>query len=318
MLGQVGSVWVVVVGLAVAFAPLPGLRTLNSVTDARQFLQTLWQVEAAALALSLAIVIFAFQAIYATRLRGSLRQFAEETGLFPIFYVGASSLALDAEVLLGGGHDAPAGWAATWAVIWGGANLVLLALLFVLTLRAVEPAALRQGRVKRARREARDAAEEIILERLAARLAEGECQRIGLGFSPMLAPRPSATAVPLQPRRAGRVVDVRMRRLRHSAATAAFLEMARPVLTTTIGEAVAARSTLMWLEPLLLRQVPRLAHSFRIGRVLRAGLRDSIEQLHEEALEAIRAGAPGRYRDVAHVYREMLLGAEEAWAPYRG
>jgi hypothetical protein len=85
LLGEVGSVWIVPLAAGAAYAPIPGLRTLSSASDAGQFLQVLWQVEAAALALSLAIVIFAFQAVYATRLRGSLRQFAEETGLFPIF-----------------------------------------------------------------------------------------------------------------------------------------------------------------------------------------------------------------------------------------
>jgi hypothetical protein len=278
----------------------------------------LWQVEAAAFALSLAIVIFAFQAIYATRLRGSLRQFAEETYLFPIFYVGAASLGLDALVLLGAGSGAPRGWAATWAALWGAINLILLALLFVLTLRAVEPAAVRRGRIERGRREARAAAEEVIVERVAARILQSECNRVGLVYSPLFPPKPSPGDVVVRPRRAGRVMDITLRPLRRVAKTAARFHASQPRLTAELGSAVDDSSTLMRVDPVALHiPATHLSRAFRIGRVLRASLPESIEQLHEEALEAIAAGSPKRYRDVADAYREMLLGAEEAWAPFR-
>ena len=307
----------VAVAFGGAYLPLRGgVAALESESDSRQFLEALWQVEAAALALSLAIVIFAFQAVYTVRLRGSLHQFAEDTLLFPIFYVGASALALDAVVLLGLGHDAPAGWAATWCAVWGGVNLVLLAVLFVRTLKAVEPTALRDGRISRARREGRQIAEETIVERLAFHLLNSECESLGLDLSPFL-PSQSRTAVAIYPRRPGRVVDIRLRRLRRLARYSTRFQLAPPVVVATIGAAVGGSKALLWLDPVLPRLVPRLARSFRIGRVARARLYESIDQLHEEGLDAIRAGAPARYRDVALAYQEMLLGAEEAWAPYR-
>jgi hypothetical protein len=140
-LGEIASLFTLgALSLGVAFLPWGvSLRPLRDEETARTYLQVLWQVEAAMLALSLAVIIFVFQAVYASRLRGSLRSFAEAVGLFPIIYVGVTGLALTGMVLLGGGRAAPGGWAATWAIVWAAGTLALLASLFVRTLRAIDP-----------------------------------------------------------------------------------------------------------------------------------------------------------------------------------
>ncbi len=65
------------------------------------FLGILWQVQGAALGLSLAVVLFAFQSVHGNRHGVPLRAFAEETWLFPIFYAGLIGLVLDSDE-----HDA--------------------------------------------------------------------------------------------------------------------------------------------------------------------------------------------------------------------
>src|SRR5215210_3811489 len=105
--------------VGIAFIPLPwSLSPLQDSDSAEDYLQVLWQVQAAALALSLAVVIFIFEAVYSTRPRPSLRGLAEQIRLPAIFYSGLYGLTLTGLVLLGARQDAPGGWAATWAVIW--------------------------------------------------------------------------------------------------------------------------------------------------------------------------------------------------------
>ena len=116
--------------------PVPwGFRRFEDPSRAESFLQALWHVQGATLAIALAVVIFVFQAVYASRQSGSLRQFAEETGIFPIFFFGVYAVVLDGVVLLGGGYGAPGGWAATWATMWAVIEGGLLVVLFVSTIR---------------------------------------------------------------------------------------------------------------------------------------------------------------------------------------
>src|SRR5205823_1466119 len=59
------------------FLPIgTALRSLSSETRAVRFLEAAWQVQGAALGLSLAVVLFVFQSAYGSRLGGRLREFA--------------------------------------------------------------------------------------------------------------------------------------------------------------------------------------------------------------------------------------------------
>ena len=61
-----------VVGVGVLFIPLDiGFGAFADETSARDFLSTLWQVEGAAIALTLTLILVAFEAMWRGRFRGS-------------------------------------------------------------------------------------------------------------------------------------------------------------------------------------------------------------------------------------------------------
>jgi hypothetical protein len=104
---------------SIGFAFVATGLSVNPLDDekrATSILQILWQVEAAALALLLAVVIFILQAAYSPRPRPPLRGLAEAIRLPAIFYAGVYGLVLTGMDLMGAGDGAPAGWPATWAV----------------------------------------------------------------------------------------------------------------------------------------------------------------------------------------------------------
>jgi|SRR5215203_754933 len=105
-------VWILLVGLAGLLAGwylvsdeirlwqlhIP-LSLFNNPSDAAEFLRTLWQVEASVLALSITVIIFAFEAV-SSRHNIKLYEFAKDVHLFPVFYVGVVGLIVDGLILL--------------------------------------------------------------------------------------------------------------------------------------------------------------------------------------------------------------------------
>jgi len=130
-----------------------GLTLFDSKPEAAEFIRTLWQVEGAVLALSITVIVFAFQAIGSSRYGASLYEFAQDTKIFPVFYWGVVGLVVDGLVLLGIGKGAPAGGAGTWAVAVSFSSLPLVALVFSGTILALDPARLHDRRVRRLRQE---------------------------------------------------------------------------------------------------------------------------------------------------------------------
>jgi hypothetical protein len=119
-----------VAGLLVIPAPYnPCFGPFRSSTHADEFLRTMWQVEAGALALSLTVIVFAVQS-YAAAVRGrygaSLRRFIRASRLEVIYQLGVLALVTDGAVLVGYGHDGTAGWAGLCAT---GLSLLSVALL---------------------------------------------------------------------------------------------------------------------------------------------------------------------------------------------
>lgn len=78
-----------------------GLTLFDSKPEAAEFIRTLWQVEGAVLALSITVIVFAFQAIGSSRYGASLHEFAQDTNIYPVFYWGIVGLVIDGLVLLG-------------------------------------------------------------------------------------------------------------------------------------------------------------------------------------------------------------------------
>lgn len=314
--------WLFLLAFGIPFLPIPW--SLGRFADptahpakSESFLQALWQVEGVTLAMAIAVVVFVFQAVYASRLGGSLRQFAEDTGLFGIFYVGVYGVGLDGLVLLGGGHSAPGGWAATWATIWGAVDGALLILLFVSTIHAIEPGAMHRRRLARARREIERETEALILRRISMNLLKSYCEANGIEFVAAFGSAPTRTAVAITPRRAGEIRDVRLWRLRKLGAAARKLNQPPPRLRGYLDIAVAEDTELLWAEPAVVKQVRRVGRIFRIGRRQRErAFRATIEQLHDEATRVIANPTPGAYEDILETYSEMLLALPATWARY--
>jgi hypothetical protein len=191
--------WILLVGL-VGLYLLPSevqffhlrrsLSFFDDPTEASAFLQTLWQVEAAVLALSITVIVFAFQAVSISGYNIKLYEFAQDIHLFPVLYVGIVGLVVGALVLLGFGNGAPAGGASSWAIIVSGSSFPLLALLFTNTVHALDPDELHRRRLVRIREEVSRAVEREIFERIALNLLESRCQAAGIELQPFLAGSP--------------------------------------------------------------------------------------------------------------------------------
>jgi hypothetical protein len=279
------------------------------------FLQALWQVEAATVALTITIVLFVFQ-VFSSRSASSVHEFAEETGFFPIFFAGLSSIGLTGVVLLGHGHGGAGGWAGVWATIWSGVGLALVALLFVTALQVIDVAKLKNRRIARARQQVDAVVENVILERVAYHVLDEECKRAGVEFGWLGDNRDERK--PQRVRRPGRVHDINMRTLGRAGAEARQGRLLKPRLAVKIGDRVGGETEWLAVQPVLLTLVPALGRTLRIrkGSGTDEQLRQTLEELHEEALAAIAAPAPVRYREIVDAYTDIVTRLPEAWSRF--
>lgn len=310
--------WLLVVMFGAVWLPIPwGFSLFEKPQRTEAFLQALWQVEGATLAISITVVVFVFQAVYASRLRGSLRQFAQETFLFPIFFAGVYAIGLVGLVLLGGGYGAPGGWAATWVAVTGGLLGVLLIFLFISTISAIEPRALHKRRLARARREIERETERIILQRIATNLLGRFCADHGIEFSPGYAVTPSRTAVGVRPEVAGEVQDIKLRPLRRLGKAAEVLKLPKPRLRAYPDERVSEALDVFWAEPRVLSYVPEYMSVVKVGKSDgERAFKATIKQLHDEATTLIANPVPGEYGDILDVYEDMVVALPTTWAEY--
>lgn len=292
-----------------ALLPVGAALRLHNVAG---FLEVLWQVEAATVALTITIVLFVFQ-VFSSRSSSSVHEFAEETGFFPIFYAGLSSIALTGAVLVGYGHGGTTGWAGVWATIWSSVGLLLVAALFVTSLQAIDAGKLKNRRVDRARRQVDKVVENVILERVAYHVLVEECKRAGIEFG-WLGSRTDARQRQ-RVRRVGRVHDINLRTLRRAGAEAREGQLLQPQLAVKMGDRVGADTEWLTVQPVLLTLRPALTRTLKIrkGGSTDELLRQTLDELHEEALAAIAAPAPARYRDIVDAYTDIVARLPEAW-----
>lgn len=312
--GAPAVVWLAAVALGFLWLPwVPGLSALKD--SPGSLLQALWQVEGAALGLSLAVVLFAFQAVYGQRRAATLGEFAEETWLFPIFYVGLLGLVIDGVVLLGGGRGARGGWAATWAVVWAVATALSLAWLFVRTVRALEPAELQALRLRRIGHAVRREVEDLIFRRIALDQLHRFLAAVEVD-SPLLLGSAQRDMIAVAARREGEISDIKLHWLARAAAHADRLELKKPQVRVQIGDYVRVGTQVAWLDQQEVRRARRLSRAFRIRRRSEREFRRTLDDLHEEALRAIEAPSPTTYAEIADLYQHIFLALPETWARY--
>jgi hypothetical protein len=308
------AVWV-----GLLFVPFPNdWNPFAKAEEAEGFLRTLWQVDAAALALSLAIIVFAVQAYRSANQEryGALRRYIRAAWLQEGYEQGVVALLVTGVVLLGAGHGGVAGSAGAVA------GFACFASIFVLP--PLLNAALRTSR--------RDFLREEREERLAAAVSEQVDREVeALHGTSLLTDLAAAEPLELDPYAVGRreqevnavvagmvgsVTDINLRRLIHLARRTQA--SGGVTLTTRLYEYVGSDSKLLLVptapghQAKLARRVVKL----RRGRWRDETLRHYLKDLEEEAVAAIRAGVPGTFESVGDAYVETLMEFPRSWARY--
>lgn len=292
--------------MAATFLPswhvdIPPLDDPKAATD---YLETLWQVLAAAVGISIALIAFVFEAFLGggeRRHGGTLREFASDTWLLAAIDLAAASLIAVGVVLQGNLRDAPAGWAGAMAILFSGAALIsLLMLLPRRILGVIDPEHLRRMRSQRMNETVEHALHEQLVGQIGEHLVSLKVRvRRGLRAS---------TDGAVRSRRDGYVYDVRVDRLERAARrTGGTVE-----LLVAVGDEVQAGQTLVSLPASSGRLQRRLARrSVRVRRRTRLhtahALDRTLDRLAQQGRDAIRARQEAEWREIADLYRDILV-----------
>lgn len=286
--------------------------------EAENFLRTLWQVDAAALALSLAIIVFAVQAYRSANEEryGDLRRTIRAIGLQAGYEQGVLALLVTGVVLLGAGHGGPAGSAGTVAGLACFVSILVLPPLLNRALQATRKGFLREkreGGLTGAVREQVDRqVEGLHGTALLTELAEAE----PLALDPYAVARGEQPVNAAVAHASGFVADINLRRL---------IRLARRtrddggITLTTRLYAYVGTDTRLLLVPAAAGDHSRLAGrvvNLKQGRWRDDALSDYLRDLQEEALGVIRAGAPGTFESIADAYVATLMEFPRSWARY--
>jgi hypothetical protein len=309
-----------VVGIGILFIPLDvRFGAFADETSARDFLSTLWQVEGGTIALTLTLILVAFEAIWRGRFRGSVRRFADEVWLLYAVAAAFASLIAIAVTLLGWGEGAPGGWAATWAVCLSALAFGAVPIVLVRTLLLMNPTAVHERRLQQIRGEVHDAVDEEAFERLAYGELKSRAEGVSaLDFAPMLIWTPRENVVPVEAPAAGVVKDIRIGRLGRIARKLQKDEENALTVAVYLGQYTPRGSVLALASERASRwRLWRIRRAYTIDtRARRSRLYDVISHLHQEALQAIREVQPSTSDDVAELWVELLLALPQAWQRY--
>lgn len=179
---------------------------LNSESQARDFLEVLWQVDAAALALSVAVVAVALQ-VFSSRPSAPVQDSIRDAAVLPVVYVGAAALFVNLLVLLDVVRR-PEGGPATWCAIVSAFALLLLPVLFSRAAQALDSSTILKARAERAAREARLAVEESLFDRIAYVLLRDLCEKSPVQLQFVVTPRVPTGWHMTRSHKAGTVQDV--------------------------------------------------------------------------------------------------------------
>jgi hypothetical protein len=311
-----------VVGIAGLFLPTCltfSFAAIDRPAEAKGFLTTLWQVEGGTIALSLSLILVAFETIWRGRFRGSVRRFADEVFLLYAVSLAFTSLLVIGCTLLGWGTGAPGGWAASWSTILSAAAFGAVPIILVRTLLLMNPASAHQRRLDQIRAEVHDAVDAEAFERL----AYGELKLLaerspGLSFAPMLIWEPSQGRTRVEATKAGVVHEIRIGRLARIAKKLRTGDTAALTIGVYVGMYVPRGGDLAVItDDASWWRRWRTRRAFVIDtRSTRSRLYDVIAHINQEALQAIREVQPSTYDDLAALWVELLIRFPEAWRRY--
>ena len=288
---------------------------LDSETQSEELLRTLWQVVAAALGVSVAMVAFAFQAFSSSGQRaygGSLREFAQQSRLLLAIEVGILSLLLDGVVLFGWGHNAPRGLPAAWAIGLSAVTLVGVGYVMHRVVRLLDDRSLREMRATRVRR--------LVVAAMRHQLIgqAGDAWLHASGFPVRRAALAPPGAIVLHGRSTGEVTDVRLGRLARFVVSNPGTEIS---LAVGLGSGVNPQTALMYLTGTgLTRRARRLPSAVRVRASgddpPDAALNEALERLHQQAMDAARNGQELEWRAISESYELVLLALPRAAAQW--
>jgi hypothetical protein len=299
---------------------------LRHAESARTFVEALWQVLAVALALSAAIVTFSFATFTSSRLSelgSSLPNFARSSGLLVGIAIGLVALIACGVSLLtvpaGGTAEATIGRAesagAVAATALGLVALALVPYVLRLALRAGDRGWVQLQLLRRIQR-ALDRAVAAFVERAHARSLLAEIMdRHGLqtvaisggtGYHAFTQPR------------SGVVFDIRLRLLVALAADGDDSSVVRlnPLLVAwALGVELGPGSSGLWVKDGTEINERRAKRVFRTrSRPEDPSTADDLDRLNRQGLLAVRDDDEVWYREVAEIYRSVLLHLISAWA----
>lgn len=176
--------------------------------NAKEIVTLIFQVEATSIALVVAVIVFSLQTVARGGAIQRLREFVADTHLLLFFYVALAGLVADGYVLLFRPAAGPQPWPATWAALLSGIGIYLIGILFIATLRAIDPANIKDHRVRKLNEASRRVAEREVRRAIANGLLARRCQAAGLAYSPFAL---GAGPHPVGAGQSGVIVDVSLR-----------------------------------------------------------------------------------------------------------
>lgn len=313
--------WLAYVGIvATLWLPLSlDWGPLASEPESRRYLETMWQVVAAALGVSVAMVAFAFEAFSSSGQRthgGTLREFAFSSRLVYAIEVGLLSLIVDGVVLFGPLGLETESWPAAFAIAMSGLTLVFVGLVIHLVLRLLDERALTRMR----RRRLDVLLEGAMRQQLIGQAAQAWLSGSGLPVAYRLVS--SSGAIPTRTQREGEIRDVHLGWLARWAVRKNRTNPKESIaLAVMLGDPVSRNDALFFtgssigrFQRLILMRAIRIRRrdDDRPDRALSALL----TTLHQQSMEAARTGREDQWRTIAEAYERILLGLPQAAADW--
>jgi hypothetical protein len=278
---------------------------------AKDYLQTSWQVLAAAIGVSVALIAFVFEAFLTSGERrhgGTLREFARQTRIMWLFDLAALSLTVDGLALAEVRGVAPAGWPGLMAAALSGLTLLMLLVAVPrVILRSLDPSELRALRLDATRELARRAVREQLLGHIVASTIHRQRESgVAQGVSGM------SRGVAVTSGRGGVVHDIRLGVLQRALHGLHLNEERSADVVAELERGIHRASPLVMLpEAISGRRRWRVRRAFRIRRgaseLGATALSEALARLRQQALAAIAREDEVEWRDLEELLYELLL-----------